>query len=180
MSVVALVISLIAVTISALSYYRTHHHVSKKLYAFISMSTSFFEKNELPVAILNAGNRDIVLIGYSITMRMKSGAGSFSRGADKAIFDSSFKGLLNPGNATIATVKFDTNYDKTVIENCGAPIDKGRFSILYDISISWCDSSGRRFRAETPLACITLDEAGTICGYGDVDEHEINLYRCTK
>lgn len=180
MSVVALVISLIAVTISALGYYRTHHHVSRKLYAFISMSTSFFEKNELPVAILNAGNRDVVLIGYSITMRMKSGAGSFSRGADKALFDSSFKGLLNPGNGTIATAKFDTKYDKTIIENCGIPNDEGKFSILYDISISWCDSTGSKFRAATPLASIVLDEAGNICGYGDVDEHEINLYRRTK
>ncbi|MEC7816545.1 MAG: hypothetical protein VX939_09745 [Pseudomonadota bacterium] len=180
MSIVALVLSLVAVTISALSYYRTHHHVSKKLYAFITMSTSFFENNELPVAILNAGNRDVILIGYSISMRMKSGIGSLSRGADKALFDSSFKGLLNPGNGTVATVKFDTNYDKTLIENCGTPNDKGKFSILYDISISWCDSSGRRFRAESPLASIVLDDTGTICGYGDVEEHEINLYQCTK
>lgn len=180
MSVVALVISLVAVAISALSYYRTHHHVSRKLYAFISMSTSFFEKNELPVAILNAGNSDVILVGYSISMSMKSGSGLISRGLDKIFFDSSFKGLLNPGNGTIATVKFDSNYDKTTIENCGIPDEDGKFSILYNFGISWCDSTGRKFRSETPLARLTLDASGNICGYGDVDDREINLYQCAQ
>jgi hypothetical protein len=56
------------------------------------MSTSFFAKNELDIAILNAGSSDVIWVGYSISMNMKSGAGLFSRGRDKIVFDPSFKG----------------------------------------------------------------------------------------
>lgn len=180
MVVAAFLVSLLALSISALNYYWSHHHKSRKLYVIPSFSSEFFSSKSFQVIILNAGNTDIVLTGYSLGIKTKAGNGTLGRDSDSLAFDPSFKGLLNPGNATIATAKLHPIYKNNMVSSCGISSKENEHNLFYELSISWCDSSGNRYRSMVPVDNVTVNDEGSICGFEETEKAEINLYNHAK
>lgn len=162
-----------------MSYYRSHHHVSRKLFAFNSITISVFDSYEIPVTVLNGGNSNIVILGYSLSIEANSG-GAFSRDDDRVKFEDPFNGLLKPGDASTITIKLNPKYQKNILENCSKPDEHNEFLLKYQLSLSWCDSTGKKYSSEFPVASVTVESWGELCGIGEPESHERNLYKITK
>lgn len=174
-SAIAFIISLFALLISALSYYWTHHHVSKKLFAFINLTFDIFIKNSISISIVNAGNCDIVLMDSSLDIR-GSKPGVMSRDTEKIEFDMAFKGLLNPGDAVICSAVIDPSFDDIDITNLGVKQENGKYRIKYEMSLTWCDSRGKLNNSKIELGSVVLDGAYRLCGFDKPDAKAVNLY----
>lgn len=179
MNIWPLLISLLAVSISAMSYYRSHHHISRKLFAFNSITISVFDNYEIPIIVLNGGSSNVVLLGYSLLIKTNSG-GSFSRAEDTVAFEKDFNGLLRPGDASTFTIKLNPKYEKSVLEYCSRPDEHNEFPLQYQLSINWCDSTGKKYSSEFPVASITVESGGELCGIGEAGGYEHNLYKTAK
>lgn len=179
MSIWPILISILALFISVMSYYRSHHHVSRKLFAFNSITASVFDNHEIPITVLNGGSSNVVLLGYSLSIQVDSG-GSFSREDDTVNFEKGFNGLLRPGDASAITVKLNPKYEKWVLDNCTKPDEHNEYLLKYQLSLDWCDSTGKRYSSEFPVASITVESWGDLCGIGEPDKHENNLYKAAK
>ncbi len=179
MNIWPLLISVLAILISAMSYYRSHHHVSRKLFAFNSITTSVFDNYEIPIILLNGGSSNVVLLGYSLSIKMDSG-GSFSREDDTVNFEKDFNGLLKPGDASTITTRLNPKYEKRVLNNCSKPDEHNEFTLEYQLSLDWCDSNGKRYSSEFPVASITVENWGELCGIGEPGKYEHNLYKAAK
>lgn len=170
MEIAAIFVSLSALFISALSYYRSHHYISRKLFIFPTLTINTFKDFEIPLTIINGGSNDVVLIGCSLSRKVGEKNGLLTNQGDMVIFQGNFDGLLNPGNAAIAVLKFDGNFDKTDLHNCGNKIE-------FVMSVSWCDSLGKNHRALVDVFYVQIDSEANIKGYGQPELDEKNLYK---
>ncbi|EAR08141.1 hypothetical protein [Reinekea blandensis] len=180
MVIAAFIVSVLALMISAASYYHSHFHIDKKLFAYLNIGIHFFNDNKVPLTLLNAGSSDVVLLNWYLGMKALDRNGSLSRGEDKITLNPGSNSLLNPGNALSATIQLGKEYDSHTIENCAEPMPENRHKITYFLEIEWCDSSGAEFTSVIDLFDVKLNNENNITGISPIKDGEKNLYNLQK
>lgn len=176
MAIAAFIVSVFALFISAATFYHSHLHVSQKFFAYLNID-NFLNDNKVPITVLNAGNKDIVLLSWYMGMRIPNGNGSMSRSEDVILFNPGDSPLLNPGNALSAVIKLSNKYDSHIIATCGKSPSKTNILISYFLAIKWCDSTGKEFNSVIDLFDVSLDKDNEIRGISPFKDRERNLYK---
>jgi len=174
---ISIPISLIALSVAGLNYFFNHHHKPKKLFLVPMLDLESHNQQKVDFYIVNGAKDDVIILSIELHMRgtLLKNCSSYARGPGTYVKPKNMDSSIKSGESKLYTAYFEKELSELDIKQNGT-FNGDETKVDYFLFVSWCNSSGERYRVKHHLFTIGVDKDNQFNSLNVDDKKKVNLY----